>query len=250
MNHLQPSSRVYKVIRLAEVTPSGYDLLHSPRVGRRGGGVGFLVDKGLNSSVLQIPVFDSFESILIQTVLPGTVHLNFATIYRPPSTSMPIFLREFGELLDLLQSFPVATMMAGDFNINAESKGYPSDGFHQLLSDKMLVQHVDFPTDLHDHVLDLIIAPEDLDIVAHVKRSECLTDHFAVTCILDVASITKPDKKTVSCRCYSKIVECNMRCDLLSSGLIKQPALDAVALYDQYHTTLCNLLDAHDPCQI
>ena len=38
-----------------------------------------------------------------------------------------------------------------------------------------------------------------------------------------------------------------MRCDLLSSGLIKQPALDAVALYDQYHTTLCNLLDAHAP---
>ena len=138
-------------------------------------------------------------------------------------------------------------MMAGDFNIHDESKGHTSDGFHQLLSDKMLVQHVDIPTSLHDHVLDLIIAPEDLDIVAHVKTSEYLTDHFAVTCVLDVASITKPDKKTVSCRCYSKIIECKMRWDLLSSGLIKQPALDAVALYDQYHTTLCNLLDAHAP---
>ena len=78
----------------------------------------------------------------------------------------------------------------------------------------MLVQHVDLTTNLHDHVSDLIIAPEDLDIIAHVKRSECLTDHFAVTCFLDVASIIKPDKKTVSCRCYSKIVERKMRCYL------------------------------------
>ena len=42
--------------QLAEVTPSGSDLLHRPRVGCKGGGVGFLVDKSLNSSILQIPV--------------------------------------------------------------------------------------------------------------------------------------------------------------------------------------------------
>ena len=93
--------------------------VHGPHVGRKGGGVGCLVDKSLNSSILQIPVFDGFEAIMIQTVLPGTVHLNFTTIYRPPSTSMPLFLREFGELLDLLQSFPVATMIAGDFKYSS-----------------------------------------------------------------------------------------------------------------------------------
>ena len=120
-------------------------------------------------------------------------------------------------------------------------------GFINYYEDRMLVQHVDFLTNLHDHVLDLIIATEDLDIIAHVRRSECLTEHFAVTCILDVASIMRPDKRAVSCRSYSKIVEHKMRCDLLSSGLIQQPALDAVALYEQYHTTLCNLLDAHAP---
>ena len=91
---------------------------------------------------------------------------------------MPLFLKEFGELLALLQSFPIAAMIVGGFNIYVESNGDPSNQFHHLLSDKMLIQHVSFSTKLHHHMLDLIIAPEDLDI--HVKRFTCLTgDLFA-----------------------------------------------------------------------
>ena len=91
-------------------------------------------------------------------------------------------------------------MISGDFNIHVEDKNYPSNQFHQLLSDKMLTQHVDFTTNLYDHILDLLIRPNDLDIISCLKRSDCLIDHFAITCSLSVVQTADLDKKTVSYR--------------------------------------------------
>ena len=54
-----------------------------------------------------------------------------------------------------------------------------------------------------------------MDMISHVKSSDCLTDHFVVNCFLDVDSTIKPNKKKVSYRSYGKIVENNMRYDLL-----------------------------------
>ena len=82
-------------------------------------------------------MFHSFESILIQIALARSNHLNFATNYKPLPTSNQLFLKEFGELLDLLQSLPVATVISGDFNIYVETECYPLNQFHQLLSYKM-----------------------------------------------------------------------------------------------------------------
>ena len=121
-----------------------------------------------------------------QTLNKTEALVNFTTIYRPPSTSILRFLSEFGKLLDFLQSLPVATVISGDFNIHVEAKNYPSNQFHQLLSDKMLTQHVDFITNLYDYILDLLITPNDLVIISCLKRSDCLTDHFAITCSLNV----------------------------------------------------------------
>ena len=41
-----------------------------------------------------------------------------------------------------------------------------------------------------------------------------------------------------------------MKSNLLNSDLIKQPATNAVTLYDQYCETLSNLLEVHAPIQI
>ena len=48
-----------------------------------------------------------------------------------------------------------------------------------------------------------------------------------------MAETAKLDIKNVSYRCYHKISDGKMKINLLKSDLIKQPALDAVALFDQ-----------------
>ena len=96
-------------------------------------------------------------------------------------------------------------------------------------------------------ILDLIITPEDLDILSDIRRSDFLTDHSSITCTLNVANTAKLDTKNVSYRCYRKINDGIMKKNLLNSHLIKQLALDAVALYDQYFETLSGLLDKRAP---
>ena len=88
----------------------------------RGVGVAFLVHKTFNVSQLKIPLFQNFESIIIQIAFTGSGHLNFATICRPLSASIQRFSREFGEFFDFLQSLPVATVISGDFNIHILAK--------------------------------------------------------------------------------------------------------------------------------
>ena len=60
---------------------------------------------------------------------------------------------------------------------------------------------MNFATNLYDHTLDVIITPEDLDILSDIKRSDFLTDHFSITCTLNVAETAKLDTKNVSYRC-------------------------------------------------
>ena len=46
--------------QLAEVTPLGFTLLHNPRIGRAGGGVGFLVQKTFNVSQVKGATISKF----------------------------------------------------------------------------------------------------------------------------------------------------------------------------------------------
>ncbi len=232
---------------LSEVTPPGFDLLHNPRVGRTGGGVGLLVHKSFDPYRLSTPNFNTFECIVVQTKMANSSYLNFATVYRPPATSMPRFLEQFSEFLELLQSYSVPTVISGDFNIYAECSTYPSDQFHQLLKDRFLTQHIKFPTNLYDHTLDLVITPDDFDLVSDVKKSDCLTDHFAITCHINLATTISQVRTNISYRCYGKIDRDKMINDLNCSDLIKCPTSSAGALYDQYHDMLVRLLDLHAP---
>ena len=201
---------------IKEITPSGYDLHHVPRFGRSGGGVGLLINKSFACKQLSTPTFHSFEHILVQCTTGINEHINFATVYRPPSLSMAKFLEQFNQFLELLQSMSVPTIIShGDFNIYVEKDCYPADQFKQMLSDLSLVQHVNFETNLFNHTLDLIISPGDSDMVSNVRRSDCLTDHFTVVCDLNISQVKTKTKTEILYRCYSKIDKKQLTKDLI-----------------------------------
>jgi len=84
-------------------------------------------------------------------------------IYHPPTSSnysqKPyIFLDEFDSLLSFAATTPNEFVLVGDFNVhvNTPSDTRPSS-FLNLLSSVNLVQHVNFPTHIENHTLDLLI---------------------------------------------------------------------------------------------
>ena len=63
-----------------------------------------------------------------------------------------------------------------------------------LLHDFVLKQHIDVPTHVHGHILDLIIAKEHSQLVKRVSVTEGIFDHSG---ILSELSIAKQRPKAV-----------------------------------------------------
>ena len=104
---------------LAEMTPHGFSFLQTPRVSKRGGGVGLFVSNVFKLTPISLPSQSSFE-FLSGKLKCGRACLNILNIYRPPGPASSFF----GELQDLLlfiASLPHDLVLMGDFNLHIES---------------------------------------------------------------------------------------------------------------------------------
>ncbi len=110
--------------RTSDITPSGYKLVHTPRTGRKGGGVALLYKSGLMLSVLKLTDEQpsSFEYIMTDFTHSAR-HIRVIVLYRPPSSQkrrapFSDFIREFSALLDQQVIFIGNLVIVGDFNIH------------------------------------------------------------------------------------------------------------------------------------
>ena len=65
------------------VTPSGYSIVSSPRLNRRGGGIAVIIKNDFLFKRLTCSSFSTFEVLLVQ-VISSSKSFVIATIYRPP----------------------------------------------------------------------------------------------------------------------------------------------------------------------
>ena len=236
---------------LADITPSGYDLLSCPRTSGSGGGVAFLIRDALTYSFQTIST-KSFEAITVTIKLPNSSHLSIFNVYRPPdssnhSQSFSTFLSEFQAQLSIFATTPHPFLITGDFNIHIDdTTDSHSTSFMSLLSDVNLTQYVSWPTHLHGHTLDLIIAPSSLD--PHVEAlSSTPSDHLPV---LTTLNMTSPAATQTTSHPYRKIASIDTAqfiSDIANSNLVLHPPSTLDDLVQCYNTTLSNLLDTHAP---
>ena len=100
-------------------------------------------------------------------------------IYRPPNSSQTSFLTEFGQFLDHLIGMRGNLLILGDFNIHVDNRNSTfAEGFSSILVSHDLVQHVNEPTHVDNHTLDLVISRAGL--VSRCYVSDLISDHFAV----------------------------------------------------------------------
>ena len=89
---------------IAAMTPAGYDFRSFPRVGSRGGGVGFVMRTTLSTSLLFKPLdYRSFEAVEMRLSFDH-VSVAIVCLYQPPPSKRnkltnSMFLEEFSELL-------------------------------------------------------------------------------------------------------------------------------------------------------
>jgi hypothetical protein len=152
---------------------------------------------------------------------------------------------EIQDILSMLTTLPHDLIVTGDFNLHIDVPSKQTDTFLDILSSLDLQQQVDFPTHIHGHSLDLIIASSACSF-SSVVSSDRISDHFAVVAEMEEVIPSRSDKKTVTFRNLKTIDLDAFRQDIRDSDFHTNPASNATDLGDQY-CELRAILDRHAP---
>ena len=157
------------------------------------------------------------------------------------------FFSELQDLLVYLASLLHDLVLMGDFNLHLESSSSDVRQFTGILESFDVNQHVNFPTHIHGHSLDVMIFSNRCD-VSSVSPSDAISDHFSVVADLKIPtdhSHTVPQTIT-----YRQLKAINMeafKADINNSDLIKNPKSNATELAQQNDSVLSTLIDFHAP---
>ena len=229
-----------------DITPVEYKLHHKTRTGRMGGGVGFLVRKEYECSIVNTPNFGSFEHIVVN-VRWHNQNIHFVSLYRPPNSSIADFFEEFMTFSGCIAAISSQTIISGDFNIHFDTTSINSTRFQAILHSCNLTQHINFPTHIHGHTLDFLITFSDFSGLRHIKNIGCISDHFAIACQFDLASPPKYSAKQITFRQFHKINMTQIKHDIGSTTFVNAPSTNASDLHKQYIEDMSNVLEKHAP---
>ena len=138
-------------------------------------------------------------------------------------------------------------VICGDFYFHVDTMSPTVSEFKSVMDSCCLSQYIDFPTHLHGHTLDLLMAPSEFSTISGVKGSGFISDHKIISCVVDFPSSDTPMQKVVTFRQYHKLNIDKFRSDLLAILFVSSPSDDIDLLHEQYLSGLSGLLDIYAP---
>jgi len=236
---------------LLNICPAGYSAVHSARLGKRGGGLALIHRDSIRVEVVTSRFScNSFEHMVVLLRF-NCISIRLVIVYRPPSQSTKCsegqFLSDFTDFLQLLVVTGGKLLIVGDFNIHTDvATNSTAIKLQSILHSFGLSQHVNGPTHLDGHTLDLVIARDTDKVITDCSVSDLICDHFAVHTFVKAHRPPRPLKK-ITYRELNRIDEDRFLTDLLALPLFTSPASEINDLVSQYNSGLSSLLDAHAP---
>ena len=142
----------------------------------------------------------------------------------------------------------------GDFNIHWDK---PSDShvkrFMELIDSLNMIQHVQDPTHIDGHIIDLIFTRADNHGITSTRTSSLLSDHCWINSVVDMEKPSVP-RKSIEYRKYRSIDKEAFRDDIAASELAAISPIvavtgDATELFDKYNAVVSAIVDKHAPLQ-
>ena len=168
----------------AEAKTYGYKLLHDTRKNREkdiGGGVGILIKSTIPAKQLPVRHFNSFEHTIVKISLAQQKVLYLICIYRVLFVPTASFIEEVSELFDRYVVPNEELVIAGDFNIHMETESVYAKEFKDLLHLYDLRLHIDEPTHVKGHTLDLVVTPNKESYIRDLIVTKIdLSHHFLI----------------------------------------------------------------------
>lgn len=151
---------------MKEMTPVTHSFLHNSRRDGRGGGVGLFVSNAMKKvKKCEPPSYNSFELLQVECDTNGN-KLTIITVYRPPSTSLSLFIEEFGLYLETIDMVSMNIIVWGDFNLWLDDpEARYVQHFIDMISVFNLANVVDRPTSICGHIIDLVLIDRSGELV-------------------------------------------------------------------------------------
>ena len=225
------------------IIPKNYQLIHTPRINRIGGGVGILFKNTIKLiSSNPVHIIDC-DTILVSLLISGGLTIKLFLVYLPPSSTYQTFLDNLNEFISSLPSL-TNTIFLGDFNIPINKQNKLSIDFISLMQSHSLQQHVNSFTHISGNTLDLVFSCINSSLIISILDTKhLLSDHYAVYFTVNYPMPTKPIKKTIYYRNISNISITNFLSDL--HVLILNDRNDITML--NLNNCLSHLLSTHSP---
>lgn len=235
---------------LKSLTPPNYTLINHPRSTGRGGGIAVVFRSYLKISKITLPLYNTFEILGLKLCVKSCSY-NIFIFYRPPSSSMSVFLDEFASFLtDVSASGDL--ILSGDFNIHVNNNTCTTaKSFLELLDSFDLINHIHSPTHISNNTLDLLISRHNSNIISDCSVFDpLLSDHYVVKTSLNFISPVRPPYITKQFRKISTIDHCKFSADILASALYTTSPTNLHDYMILFKSTLLQILNKHAPQKV
>ena len=178
----------------------GYEFILIPRQGKKGGGVGAYISLNLNFVVRKDLMTNfkvlSFELLIFEIITKAYGSIMFLCVYRPPSTSINMFITEFSNVVgELINAKPSQNLLTvGDYNIDMiNMNNVCTRSFLNAMATYNLIPAIFTPTRVTDTSTSLI---DNLFVTSDVQLDQCgsisddIADHFPIFAVIKTNGLT------------------------------------------------------------
>ena len=235
----------------------GYDYIGKSRQNRKGGGVGFLINKKLKSrNILELQLKDEIvESLFIE--IKGNHHnMLVGAIYRPPNTPIGSFLNNYSDMCSKLQKHKhVIIGLDHNLDLLKSTRHSQMQQFLEITLEANLIPTITKPTRVTNTsatLIDNILIKSDLH-ETHQSNViiDNISDHYPSLLAIDNPDLSNVDSQQVTVRrineneinkIKNKLNQTNWNAEL--------NALNATEAFDKLHNKLTKILDSVAPKKI
>ena len=221
-NNISDSSKI------KEMTPKLHNFYHKPRENKLGGGVGIFIKKSFTKVQLMNTInFSSFEHLDVK-ITSVNKNIRIILIYRPPNKSKNEFIEELSDLIETFEDTR-NIVLCGDFNLHIDNQNDTYvKRFTDILENNDLINKVNSPTSIGNHIIDLVIHNKRGGIASNIEiEPECLISptHKLITFEIDTKKTENIKKKIIYRNkdnfdaknfideCTNEISRMNMNCE-------------------------------------
>ena len=222
---------------ISSLNTGPYTFSHLPRRNTHnyGGGIGIIYKSSLHVSPLRGYNNDHSDAFTLSISPPYSKTFNISLFYRPPSSSIPLFLSEFYSFTHIMSE---SNIIIGTFNIATNLSNNNSKSLLNILSSSNLKLHNTCPTHKYGNILDRLISH---------KLSNLICSHSVVPCISDHHIIFLPSNPLNLPTPLSLVLSAKQKSSTLTISSETSYPSHIRTLPDELFTTLSTTLDSHTP---